>query len=145
VGAGAGVEEAVVWVGGGGDVGHVLAALDVALCTSDWEGMPISVLEYMAAGKAVVSTRVGGIPDVLENGREALLVERRDPNAVAEAVARLLRDDVLRRQLGAHARERHGRDFEVDGMVERLEDLYESLFQPTQRARQEGWRGRRRP
>jgi glycosyltransferase involved in cell wall biosynthesis len=141
----AGLEETVLFLGARRDVPHVLAALDVALCTSDWEGMPISVLEYMAAGKAVVSTRVGGIPDVLENGREALLVDRRDPAAVAEAVACLLQDDVLRGQLGARARERHRRDFEVDGMVKRLEHLYESLFGPTQRARQEGWRARRRP
>jgi glycosyltransferase involved in cell wall biosynthesis len=142
--ADAGLEDTVVFLGPRRDVPHVLAALDVALCTSDWEGMPISVLEYMAAGKAVVSTRVGGIPDVLENGREALLVDRRDPEAVAEAVARLLRDEVLREQLGTRARERHGRDFDVDGVVTRLEHLYESLFEPTQRARREGWSAQRR-
>src|SRR5262249_6487222 len=86
----AGLAAPGVFLGARRDVPQVLAALDVALCTSDWEGMPISVLEYMAAGKAVVATRVGGIPDLLENGREALLVDRGDPEAVAEAVAQLL-------------------------------------------------------
>jgi glycosyltransferase involved in cell wall biosynthesis len=132
-----GLEDTVLFLGARSDVPHVLAALDVALCTSDWEGMPISVLEYMAAGKAVVSTRVGGIPDLLENGREALLVDRGDPQAVAEAVARLLRDDALRQRLGSRARERQRRDFEVDGMVRRLEHLYEMLFAATRCARRE--------
>ena len=140
----ASLEDTVLFLGARRDVPHVLASLDVALCTSDWEGMPISVLEYMAAGKAVVSTRVGGIPDLLENGLEGLLVDRRDSEAVAEAVARLLRDDVLREQLGARARERQRRDFEVDGVVRRLEHCYETLFATTHRARRERLGGRQR-
>jgi glycosyltransferase involved in cell wall biosynthesis len=140
----AGLEDTVLFLGARRDVPHVLASLDVALCTSDWEGMPISVLEYMAAGKAVVSTRVGGIPDLLENGLEGLLVDRRDSEAVAEAVARLLRDDVLRKQLGARARERQRRDFELDGVVRRLEHFYETLFATTHRARRERLGGRQR-
>jgi glycosyltransferase involved in cell wall biosynthesis len=122
----------------------VLAALDVAVSTSDWEGMPISVLEYMAAGKAVVATRVGGIPGFIADGFEGILVEPRDAEGFAEAVARLLEDADLRAQLGVRARARQRRDFDIEVVVQRLELLYETLFETTNRARREGWRARQR-
>ena len=74
------------------DVPDVLAALDVAVCPSDSEGSPLSVMEYMDAGLPVVGTRVGGVPDLIDEGVEGLLVPRRDPAALAAALARLLRD-----------------------------------------------------
>jgi glycosyltransferase involved in cell wall biosynthesis len=140
----AGLEETVLFLGAQRDVPRVLAALDVAVSTSDWEGMPISVLEYMAAGKAVVATRVGGIPGFIADGFEGILVEPRDAEGFAEAVARLLEDADLRAQLGVRARARQRRDFDIEVVVQRLELLYETLFETTNRARREGWRARQR-
>jgi glycosyltransferase involved in cell wall biosynthesis len=85
-------------------------------------------MEYMAAGKPVVSTRVGGVPELVEDGVHGLLVEPRDPVALAEAVARLLRDPDEASRMGANGRERQQREFSLDAMVGRIEDLYEELW-----------------
>ena len=85
--------------------------------SSDYEGSPLSVMEYMAAGEAVVSTRVGGVPELVEDGVHGLLVEPRDPEALAEAVGRLLRDPAVAKRLGAEGRERQRREYSLDAMV----------------------------
>jgi glycosyltransferase involved in cell wall biosynthesis len=134
-----GLEQTMLLLGRRSDVPRILAALDVAVSTSDWEGMPISVLEYMAAGRPVVATRVGGTPDLIDDGVEGFLVEPRDVKGLAEALARLLRDQPLREQMGLRARDRQRRDFDIDQVVRRLEDLYEELFEMSNRGRREGW------
>jgi glycosyltransferase involved in cell wall biosynthesis len=85
-------------------------------------------MEYMAAGKPVVSTRVGGLPELIEEGRQGLLVEPRSPEALAEAVGRLLRDPEEARRMGVAGRERQQREFSLDAMVRRVEQLYEELW-----------------
>jgi glycosyltransferase involved in cell wall biosynthesis len=122
------VEGAVLFLGIRRDVPAVLAAADIAVLSSDYEGSPLSVMEYMAAAKPVVSTRVGGVPELIEEGVHGLLVEPRDPEALAEAVARLLRDPALAKRLGAQGRERQQREFSLEAMVRRIEDLYEELW-----------------
>ena len=79
------------------DVPDVLDALDVAVSSSDFEGSPLSVMEYMEAARPVVATRVGGVPDLIDDGVHGLLVEPQDPAAFAAAVAQLLRDPGPRR------------------------------------------------
>jgi glycosyltransferase involved in cell wall biosynthesis len=123
-----GVERQVVLTGRRLDVPDILATLDVAVCCSDYEGSPLSVMEYMAAGLPVVATRVGGVPDLIDDGVEGLVVERRAPEALADAIARLLRDPALARELGDHGRDRRAREFDIDVMVRRLEELYRSLY-----------------
>jgi glycosyltransferase involved in cell wall biosynthesis len=85
------------------------------------------ILEAMAAGCAVVATRVGGTPELVEDGVSGLLVERGQPAALAEAIVRLLRDPVLRRALGAAARRRVALRFAADRSVNELLAAYESL------------------
>ena len=75
----------VTLLGGRGDIPDFLRALDVAVCSSDWEGSPLSVMEYMEAELPVVATRVGGIPDMIESGVEGVLVDPGDPEAIAGA------------------------------------------------------------
>jgi glycosyltransferase involved in cell wall biosynthesis len=110
------------------DVPEVLAALDVAVTCSDFEGTPLSVLEYMEAGLPVVATRVGGLTGLVEDGVNGLLVPRRDPAALAEALDALLGDPARRRAMGVAGRERRRADFDLDMMVARVEELYERLF-----------------
>ena len=123
-----GVADTVLFLGIRRDVPAVLAAVDVAVLSSDYEGSPLSVMEYMAAAKPVVSTRVGGVPELVKDDVHGLLVEPRDPEALAEAVARLLRDPALARRLGAEGRRRQQREFSLEAMVRRIEDLYEELW-----------------
>jgi glycosyltransferase involved in cell wall biosynthesis len=102
-------------------VGPALAAADVVVLASRAEGLGVAALEAMAAGRPVVATRVGGLAEVVENGRTGLLVPPEDPRALAEALASL-RDDAARRQrLGAAAREhvitQHGVAAMADGTL----------------------------
>jgi glycosyltransferase involved in cell wall biosynthesis len=105
----------------------VLQAFDVAASSSDFEGTPLSMLEYMEAGLPIVSTRVGGVPDVVVDGVNGLLVERRDPDALATALEGLLRDPARAREMGRLGRERHRTEFDVSVTVRRMERLYEEL------------------
>jgi glycosyltransferase involved in cell wall biosynthesis len=89
----------------------------------------------MAAGKAIVATRLGGIPALLDDEEHALLVLPRDAPALAAAVARVLRDETLRERLGRTARERQQRSFDIESTVAALEDLYEQLFASSSRGR----------
>ncbi|MEK6271327.1 MAG: glycosyltransferase [Actinomycetota bacterium] len=110
------------------DVPELLRIFDVAACSSDFEGSPLSVLEYMEAALPVVSTRVGGVPDLVEDGVTGLLVDRGDPEALAHAIAELLCDPERRTEMGRIARERRRREFDIDVTVERIEQLYEELY-----------------
>jgi glycosyltransferase involved in cell wall biosynthesis len=123
-----GVADTVLFLGIRRDVPAVLAAVDVAVLSSDYEGSPLSVMEYMAAAKPVVSTRVGGVPELVKEDVHGLLVQPRDPEALAKAVARLLRDPGLAKRLGAEGRKRQQREFSLEAMVRRIEDLYEELW-----------------
>jgi glycosyltransferase involved in cell wall biosynthesis len=129
------LEETVWLVGQRNDVPDLLAALDVAVCCSDFEGSPLSVMEYMAAGLPVVATSVGGVPELIEHGVHGLLIDRGDPDALARAVASLLRNPALRAEMGARARERQRREFDIDATVRRLETVYEELFRTSRRGR----------
>jgi glycosyltransferase involved in cell wall biosynthesis len=104
------------------DVAQQLAASDVFVLVSTSEGMPVSVLEAMAAGLPVVASAVGGIPELV--GDTALLVPPSDPDALAEALERLLGDVDLRRRLGAAARQRVLEHFTLDASVEAHLQLY---------------------
>jgi glycosyltransferase involved in cell wall biosynthesis len=109
------------------DIDTVLGALDVAAMSSDFEGLPLFVLECMAHGTPLVATRVGGIPDALEDGRSGLLVPPRDPAAMAGAIESLLADPG-RRQAMAEAAQQRVADFTIDRVAARFADLYDRLL-----------------
>jgi glycosyltransferase involved in cell wall biosynthesis len=123
-----GLEHRAHLLGHRADVPDVIQALDVAVTSSGYEGSPLSVMEYMAAGKPVVATRVGGVPDLVDDGETGLIVEPRDPHALAEAVLRLLDDPELRARMGSRGAERQRTEFSADAMVRRTEQLYETLY-----------------
>jgi glycosyltransferase involved in cell wall biosynthesis len=139
-----GIGDRVTFTGVRTDIPDILRALDVAVCCSDYEGSPISVLEYMEAAKPIVATRVGGVPDLIDDGVHGVLVEPRDPPALAAAVAGMLRDPAMAADLGARARERRRAQFELDVMIGRLEALYEDLYAAKQ-SRGGRYRPLRRP
>jgi glycosyltransferase involved in cell wall biosynthesis len=126
---------AVTLLGIRSDVPDLLAALDVAALSSDYEGSPLAVMEYMEAALPVVATRVGGVPDLIEEGANGLLVERRDPDALAAALARLLRDREAAAEMGRRGRERRRSEFTIDGTVRTLERMYEDLVARSGRRR----------
>jgi len=123
-----GLADAVMLLGARTDVPDVIRAFDVAVNCSDFEGTPLSVLEYMDAGLPVVAARVGGLPSLIDDGVHGLLVPRRDPAALADALDELLADGDRRRAMGAAGRRRRSAEFDLEVMVDRLEDLYERLY-----------------
>jgi glycosyltransferase involved in cell wall biosynthesis len=123
-----GMAEAVTFTGVRADVPKILAALDLFVLPSLWEGMPNAVLEAMAAGLPVVATAVGGTPEVVMDGVTGLLVPPQDPSALAQAIERLLRDPDLRRTMGRAGRRRVEQHFDVRETVRQVEDLYETLL-----------------
>ena len=122
-----GVAERVTLLGHRSDVPDLLAAFDVAVSSSAFEGSPLAVMEYMDAALPVVATRVGGVPDLIEDGVHGRLVEPGDPAALATAIVEVVRDPERAREMGARARERRRAEFDLDGTVRILEDLYERL------------------
>ena len=110
------------------DVARLLSLADAFVMASHWEGLPLALLEAMAAGRPVVATSVGGIPGVVTDGYNGLLVPPRAPREMARAVARLLDDPSERRRLGSRARVTIEERYSVEAMASRLLTEYESAY-----------------
>jgi glycosyltransferase involved in cell wall biosynthesis len=123
-----GVGDAVTFTGARGDVAKILAASDIGVLSSDFEGMPLAVLEYMAARLPVVATDVGGLPEIVDHGRSGLLVPPRDPVALAGAIDTVLSDRAMARSMGAAGHARQQREFSAEVMADRVYRLYDSLL-----------------
>jgi glycosyltransferase involved in cell wall biosynthesis len=128
VASGHGVSDGVLLLGPRVDVADLLAAASVGVLSSDFEGMPLAVLEYMAAGLPVVATAVGGVPEIVREGETGFLVAPRDPAALAERVSRLLGDPALARDMGERGRRRQREAFSRQTMVGAVTTLYERLL-----------------
>jgi glycosyltransferase involved in cell wall biosynthesis len=112
------------------DVERLLAACDLVAHPSRSEGLPLALLEAMAASRAIVATRVGGIPELVRDGENGLLTPAGDPAALADAIAALLRDPARRAALGAAGRTRVEREFSEDQMAFRYAALYAAPVRP---------------
>jgi L-malate glycosyltransferase len=106
------------------DVPDVLAAADVFCHPSRAEALPLAVLEAMFAARPIVASSVGGIPEVVREGVDGLLVPPEDPAALAAALRRALEGAPFRASLGAHARERALARYSLDEMTNAYERLY---------------------
>jgi glycosyltransferase involved in cell wall biosynthesis len=119
-----GITDRVLFLGWRRDLERIYADLDVAVLTSANEGSPVSLIEAMASGVPVVGPRVGGVPDVIDDGVSGIVVPPGDAAPVAEAIVRLLGDVELRRKMGAAARERALRLYGADRLVADITALY---------------------
>ena len=112
------------------DMPEIYAASDLfVLTTWGWEGLPLTVLEAMAAGKAIVATRAGGIPEIVVEGETGLLAEPRNASALAEALARLVGDAAFCQRAGAAGHARALQFFDVRRMVEKTAEVYEQVLE----------------
>lgn len=111
-----GVEASVRLLGRRDEVASVLAEADCLLLTSDWEGCPIAVLEAMAAGVPVVSTDVGGVPELVVDGETGLLAPAQDVSALSASVARILDDRGFGTRLAEAGRTRVREHFRLSDM-----------------------------
>jgi len=105
----------------------VLASLDVFAMPSHYEAMGTSAIEAMMAGLPVVGSNVGGLKEVIDDGRTGLLVPPGAPARLAEAISELLANPALARRMGARGRQRALAHFSVDKMVEKTIQIYEEV------------------
>ena len=124
-----GLDGRFVFGGDRPDVPDMLEAADLFVLPSRSEGQPNALIEAMAMGLPSVATRVGGVPEVVSDGEEALLVPPEAPDALATACVSVLTSPSLGRRLGEAARSRARRERDVRAMVHRYEGLYEELLE----------------
>ncbi len=110
------------------NVGPFYAAFDALVLPSGNEGTPVSAIEALAAGRPVVATRVGGVPDVVRDGEDGFLVDAGATDELADRLARLARDPELREQMGRRGRERVLPRYAVDRLVDDVDQLYRELL-----------------
>jgi glycosyltransferase involved in cell wall biosynthesis len=126
--AGLGLADRVHFAGYQGQPAPYLQAMDLFALTSRSEGMPLSVLEAWAAGMPVVATRVGGLPELIEDGRTGLLVEFGDEAALVDALAGLIADRPAARRLGEAGRDRVESRFSLHRMADEYHRHYRELL-----------------
>jgi glycosyltransferase involved in cell wall biosynthesis len=123
-----GLESAVELLGERDDVPELLGTGDIFVLSSHSEGLPLSILEAMAAGLPVVASNVGGVSEVVVDGETGLLVPPSDAQSLAAAIERLLEDPVLRQRLGEAGRIRIAQDFDLAAVQQAHLDLYRRVL-----------------
>jgi len=123
-----GLGDAVLFCGLRKDIPAVMSAIDLLMFSSRWEGLPVTLLEGMAASRAVVATAVGGVPGVMVDEATGLLAPAGDPAALADAALRVLGDPALRARMGQAGYERVVAHYSIEAMVQRIAGQYEEIL-----------------
>lgn len=118
------IQDRVIFTGFRQDVFQVMSTFDVFALPSLWEGLGIALLEAMALGKPVVGTKVGGIPEVIDDGENGFLIEPSNPQQLAEKILELLRNETLRNQMGQNGMQKVRNRFSIQRTVRDTEDVY---------------------
>ncbi len=123
-----GVLESIKFLGYQEATQEILALSDVFLLPSHWEGCPASILEAMAAEVPVVATKVGGIPEIVEDRQTGLLIPPRDPDTICRAIVWVIENPREVEAMVAGAKEQITERFSLDQMVSKIEATYEPLI-----------------
>lgn len=123
-----GLAERVHWLSWRADAAELMTALDVLLAPSLWEGFGLVVLEAMARRVPVIASRVSALPEVVVHGETGILIESRDVDGLAQAIARLLSDRALRKYMGLLGTARLEEHFSAGRMVAETIKVYEAVL-----------------
>ena len=107
-----------------GNAAELLPAFDIYVCSSVKEGLPYSILEAMAAGLPIVSTDVGGVPEMIADGENGLLVKPKKPRHLAGAMGKVIKDGRLREQIKSAARKKMKEKFDIKNMLQKTKAVY---------------------
>jgi glycosyltransferase involved in cell wall biosynthesis len=125
-----GITKRAVFTGHKMDVSPYIRLMDIAvLPSSEREGLGISMIEAMVFSKPVIATSVGGLTEVVEDGKTGILVEAKNSKAIASALTKLLSAPHLRRSMGVRGRKRYEKMFSLHDMINKLGNLYEYCSQ----------------
>lgn len=122
------LRERVSFLGLRSDIAMLLADSDLFVLSSDYEGVPMTILEAMAAGKPVIATAVGGVPELVEDGITGILVPPRDPESLSQAILRLAKDPDLRQHMGQMGQKCALERFDISLATRKYEALYLKLL-----------------
>jgi len=123
-----GLEDAVALLGHRSDIGDLLAASDLVVLPSLWEGMSISLLEAMAAARPVVTTSIGSNREVTNDGEAAVLVPPKDPESLAAAIRSIATDEARRQILGKKGQQVQRERYTMSRMLDAYMGEYERLL-----------------
>ncbi len=132
-----GLGDRFVFAGFARDIPRVVSAFDLSVFPSLWEGTPLTVFEALAMGKPIVATDADGLLDVLTHDRDALIVPRRDPVALASAIVRAIDEPRTLARLSDGAR-RTGAEYDIAAFVRKMERLYDILHRVSRPTRRRG-------
>jgi glycosyltransferase involved in cell wall biosynthesis len=132
-----GLGDRFVFLGFQRDVAATLAAFDLSVFPSLWEGTPLTAFEALAAGKPIVATDADGLLDILHDGVDAVIVPRRNARALAERIIWAMDHPAERARLSTAARET-GRAYDIDAFVKKMERLYTLLAEVSRPTRRRG-------
>ena len=122
------IEKNVIFAGERSDIPEILFSKDIFVLPSLREGLGLAILEAMACGKPVIATNVGGIPEVVKDGENGILVSPKDPEALYRAMNELLDDREKREKMGRIGKRVCEESFSSNAMIEKIENLYDSLL-----------------
>lgn len=122
-----GLENNFFLLGNTANAAQYLKAFDLFVLPSLKEGFPYTILEAMAAQIPIITTKVGGIPEIIENNRTGILVDSKNPQQLAEKIAWLLDNPQIAADYGLKAREKLEKDFELKLMLKKTKEIYNPL------------------
>lgn len=122
-----GLEQNVIFLGYRNDIPEFMTDLDLLVMPSLTEGFPLSLLEGMAAGLPIVATRVGGVPEIIADGREGILVSPFDPSALSRSIIHILENEPLRKEMVKKAMEKVSIQFNLEKMLTEMSKVYKQL------------------
>ncbi|MCA9066044.1 MAG: glycosyltransferase family 4 protein, partial [Planctomycetaceae bacterium] len=122
------LEQHVRLAGTRSDIASLLAAADVCLLSSISEGIPLTIIEAMAARLPVVATAVGGIPEMIEHGVTGYLARAGDEDSLANHLLQLHRNPLLREKMGQTSERKAQQQFSLDGMIQQYREVYREML-----------------
>lgn len=122
------IGEEVEFLGVRRDIEKLMKSTKVFVLPSRWEGLPLTVLEAMGSGAGIIATKVGSIPEVIEHGKEGILISPEDSETLAGAIAELLKDRELRVKLGINAYKKVKEKYSIEVYTKNILEFYKSLI-----------------
>lgn len=122
-----GIDAHIRFLGIREDIPNLLATSDIFIMSSDWEGLPLTVLEAMSTGLPIISTNVGGVPDICKSGENGFLVDPKKPNLLYEAIIRIADNQKLRYDMGQKSHQL-SKEYDIKTVQKKYEELYMSCY-----------------